>query len=160
MIFCNDRNSQVIGFTSGVFDLLHRGHLNYLSACKRHCDVLIVGVDGDALVKERKGPGRPFDSIKTRLENVGHIDAVDKVLIKCGSTDLLLEDMHAYVYFAPDNRKIQQSRRELLRRLSVRLVVLPYTHGISTSVVAQQMPLNSGVMCLWRFDEQTEIGYK
>jgi D-beta-D-heptose 7-phosphate kinase/D-beta-D-heptose 1-phosphate adenosyltransferase len=53
-----------IGLTSGSFDLIHFHHVLYFTRCSRYCDVLIVGVDSDELVRERKGEGRPviYDS--------------------------------------------------------------------------------------------------
>jgi D-beta-D-heptose 7-phosphate kinase/D-beta-D-heptose 1-phosphate adenosyltransferase len=129
----------VVGFTSGVFDLLHRGHLQYLSACKTHCDYLIVAVDGDALVKDKKGVDRPYDPIERRLANVSGVAAVDEALVKYASASNLLKELRAHVYFVPDNRELEQARLDLLRALSMRLVVLPYTHGVSTSAVAQKI---------------------
>lgn len=49
-----------VGLTSGSFDLVHFHHFLYLIRCRRSCDVLIVGVDSDELVRERKGEGRPL----------------------------------------------------------------------------------------------------
>lgn len=46
----------------GTWDLFHDYHLRFLLRCRRHCDVLIVGVDSDEEVKKVKGPGRPFMS--------------------------------------------------------------------------------------------------
>lgn len=48
--------------TSGTFDLLHDFHLRFLKQCRRQCDVLVVGIDSDRLVRERKGPSRPIMS--------------------------------------------------------------------------------------------------
>jgi cytidyltransferase-like protein len=50
----------IIGMTSGTFDLLHDFHLRFLKQCRRQCDILIVGIDSDRLVRERKGPTRPI----------------------------------------------------------------------------------------------------
>jgi len=50
----------VVGMTSGTFDLLHDFHLRFLKQCRRQCDALIVGIDSDRLVRERKGPDRPI----------------------------------------------------------------------------------------------------
>jgi cytidyltransferase-like protein len=68
-----------IGITSGVFDMLHIGHLEYLKRCKENCDVLIVGVDSDTLVRERKGPGRPIITGEHRMLLVDALHMVDYV---------------------------------------------------------------------------------
>jgi len=52
----------VVGMTSGSFDLLHDFHLRFLKQCHRQCDILVVGIDSDRLVRERKGPERPIMS--------------------------------------------------------------------------------------------------
>ena len=67
-----------VGLTSGVFDLIHYGHLVYLERCSRLCDKLIVGVDSDHMVRETKGPLRPIIPEMERLQMVqslAHVDA-------------------------------------------------------------------------------------
>lgn len=54
------RNGKTVGLASGSFDLAHFQHVLFLARCRRMCDVLIVGVDSDELVRERKGEGRPI----------------------------------------------------------------------------------------------------
>lgn len=68
-----------IGVTSGCYDLTHLYHLKYWERCKRHCDILVVGVDDDYLVKKCKGESRPIFNEGTRLamvEQSRHVDAV------------------------------------------------------------------------------------
>jgi D-beta-D-heptose 7-phosphate kinase/D-beta-D-heptose 1-phosphate adenosyltransferase len=57
-LYCREDN-KIVGLTSGTFDLFHDYHLRYLERCRRLCDVLVIGVDSDRSVKERKGPDRP-----------------------------------------------------------------------------------------------------
>jgi cytidyltransferase-like protein len=57
---CARAKGQTVGLTSGSFDLIHFHHVLYFIRCRRSCDVLIVGVDSDELVRERKGEGRPL----------------------------------------------------------------------------------------------------
>ena len=57
---CSREKGQTIGLTSGSFDLIHFHHFLYFIRCRRHCDILIVGVDSDELVRARKGEGRPL----------------------------------------------------------------------------------------------------
>ena len=69
----------VIGYTTGVFDLFHIGHLNVLRRAKEECDYLIVGVTTDELVQNRKSKS-PVIPFKERMEIVRHIILVDKVV--------------------------------------------------------------------------------
>lgn len=68
-----------VGYTTGVFDLFHVGHLNILKKAKEQCDYLIVGVSTDEIVKvyKKKKPIIPF---KERFAIVGAIKYVDKVI--------------------------------------------------------------------------------
>jgi len=75
------RKDIVIGMTSGTFDLLHDFHLRFLKQCRRQCDVLVVGVDSDRLVRERKGPTRPILSEFQREVVMNAIKYVEMVYI-------------------------------------------------------------------------------
>ena len=71
----------IVGLTSGTFDLFHHSHLIYLERCKSQCDKLIVGVDGDRLVREIKGEGRPIHGELHRLNLVNSLSVVDSAFI-------------------------------------------------------------------------------
>lgn len=85
-------------FVNGTFDILHRGHLELLNYAKSLGDFLLVGIDCDDRVKEKKGPTRPIHSQEERkffLENLKSVDAVDIF-----SNDNQLKDM--IKNFSPD----------------------------------------------------------
>jgi len=66
------QGNKIIGLTSGCFDVIHFHHSLYLMRCRRECDVLIVGVDSDKLVRSTKGEHRPiiYDSRRaTMIDN-------------------------------------------------------------------------------------------
>lgn len=71
-----------IVLTSGSFDLLHIGHARYLEAARTQGTYLVVGVDSDAKVRARKGPGRPIVPEDERAELVHALACVDDVVIK------------------------------------------------------------------------------
>ncbi len=75
----------VIGMTSGVWDLIHYGHTHFLKRCRQQCDVLIVGVDCDKMVRKTKGPGRPIISSRERRLMVQSL--------KCVTLAFVLEDL-------------------------------------------------------------------
>ena len=67
----------IVGLTSGTFDLFHHSHLIYLERCKAQCDKLIVGVDGDNLVRKIKGECRPIHGERHRLNLINSLVIVD-----------------------------------------------------------------------------------
>jgi D-glycero-beta-D-manno-heptose 1-phosphate adenylyltransferase len=73
---------QRIVLTQGTFDLLHIGHVLYLSEAKKLGDVLIVGLDSDQKVRERKGEGRPIVPEDERLAMLCYQRPVDLVIVK------------------------------------------------------------------------------
>jgi D-beta-D-heptose 7-phosphate kinase/D-beta-D-heptose 1-phosphate adenosyltransferase len=71
----------VIVFTNGVFDLLHPGHVRYLTEARRLGDLLIVGLNSDASVRRNKGPHRPINPEGERAEVLAALACVDAVVI-------------------------------------------------------------------------------
>lgn len=68
-------------FTNGVFDLLHRGHVDYLAKARRFGDILIVGLNSDRSVRRLKGPNRPLQSQSDRAAILLALEAVDYVVV-------------------------------------------------------------------------------
>ncbi|MEE2775527.1 MAG: adenylyltransferase/cytidyltransferase family protein [Acidobacteriota bacterium] len=71
---------RLVSFANGHFDLLHVGHLRYLVGAKAEGDVLVVGVNGDASVRQHKGEGRPINPIAERAELLAALETVDYVV--------------------------------------------------------------------------------
>ena len=68
-------------FTNGCFDLLHPGHVRYLTAARALGDVLVVGLNGDASVRRLKGAGRPVLDALARAEVLARLAAVDYLIL-------------------------------------------------------------------------------
>jgi D-beta-D-heptose 7-phosphate kinase/D-beta-D-heptose 1-phosphate adenosyltransferase len=79
-----------IGFTNGVFDLLHPGHIRVLAEARAACDRLVVGLNSDASVRRLKGDGRPVQSEHARAEVLAALEAVDLVVVFDQNTPLEL----------------------------------------------------------------------
>ncbi len=81
--FVRDARSQGrrVVFTNGVFDLLHPGHVRYLTAARALGDVLIVGVNSDRSVRANKGPSRPIMPERERAEVLEALGVVDAAVI-------------------------------------------------------------------------------
>ena len=69
-----------IVFTNGCFDILHRGHITYLSRAKALGDILVVGVNSDASVRRLKGSDRPINPLEDRVEVLGALSCVDRTV--------------------------------------------------------------------------------
>jgi D-beta-D-heptose 7-phosphate kinase/D-beta-D-heptose 1-phosphate adenosyltransferase len=83
------RGERVV-FTNGCFDLLHKGHVNYLEHARRLGTRLVVALNGDASVRKLKGPGRPVNRLGDRLEVIAALECVDFVTWFDAATPLLL----------------------------------------------------------------------
>ena len=75
------REGKQVVFTNGHFDLLHVGHLRYLQGARRLGDILVVGVNDDAMTTARKGAGRPILPEAERAELLAGLECVDYVAI-------------------------------------------------------------------------------
>jgi rfaE bifunctional protein nucleotidyltransferase chain/domain len=87
--FGRPRKLRVV-FTNGCFDILHRGHVEYLHAARSLGDVLVVGLNSDASVRQLKGPSRPLNSEVDRAVVLAGLAAVDAVAVFTEDTPLRL----------------------------------------------------------------------
>lgn len=88
--FLKDNSDKRIVFTNGCFDILHRGHVTYLSEARKLGDLLVVGLNADASVKRLKGPERPINNETDRQYVLSQLKAVDFVEIFTEDTPLNL----------------------------------------------------------------------
>lgn len=128
-------------FTNGCFDILHRGHVEYLAQAATKGDVLIIGLNTDASVRKLKGPSRPLLDEQSRaftLAALGFVDAVvlfdeetpyelikkikPQVLVKGG--DYQVEDIVGY---------------DIVKAGGGQVITIPLTEGFSTTGIIQKM---------------------
>jgi len=81
---------KVVVFTNGCFDIIHRGHVDYLAKAKSMGDILVLGLNSDQSVKKLKGTGRPFVSEKDRAFILSQLIPVDAVSVFGEETPLNL----------------------------------------------------------------------
>ncbi len=131
----------IIGYTSGVFDLFHIGHLNLLKNAKGMCDRLIVGVTVDELVLYKgKHAVIPFEE---RIEIVRSIKYVDAAVPQYNMNKLeACMKLKANVLFVGDDwygtDKWEEYEREL-KKNNIDVVYFPYTKGISSTLLNQTL---------------------
>lgn len=129
-----------IGYTSGTFDLLHRGHINILQKAKERCEHLIVAVSTDELCLQYKGI-LPFQSLAKRMHNIEALKEADQVVIQSSMDKMrAYESYHFDVIFVGDDWKGSlkwKAIEERFAELDVDVVYFPYTPGISSSLLRE-----------------------
>lgn len=131
-----------IGFTDGVYDMFHVGHLNMIREAKKHCDYLIVGVHSDEIVEGYKNRKTVINE-QERREIVEAIRYVDKAVINRTREKLELWKEHKFdVVFIGDDWKGTErwnNFEKILAEVGVSVEYIPYTKGISTTQIREKL---------------------
>ena len=131
----------VIGYTAGVYDLFHIGHLNLLKNAKGMCDKLIVGVTTDELVTYKgKHPIIPFED---RIEIVRSIKYVDAAIPQRDMDKVsMCKKLKAQLLFVGDDwygtEKWESYEKEFVQA-GVKIIYFPYTKGISSTLISKTL---------------------
>ena len=130
-----------IVFTNGCFDLLHRGHVTYLSRAKTLGDVLVVGLNSDESVARLKGPGRPLNPLADRAHVLAALSCVDLVAPFGEATpERLLEVVRPDVFVkGGDYTRAMLPEASLVERLGGRVELLPYVEDRSTTGIIERI---------------------
>lgn len=139
--FLNIYEPITIGYTTGVYDLFHIGHLNLLRQAKAQCDYLIVGVSTDELVSyKHKHAVIPFEE---RKEIVGAIKYVDEVVTQENMNKIeAWEKYHFNVMFVGDDWKGTDKWNKIeadLNAVDAKVVYFPYTKGTSSTLINETL---------------------
>ena len=131
-----------VGYTTGVYDLFHIGHLNILKRAKEHCDYLIVGVSTDEVVESYKGK-KPVIPFRERIEIVKAIRYVDEVIPQTSMDKMeAWEKLHFDVLFHGSDWKGSDMYDEIEKKLEevgADLVFLPHTEGTSSTLLSEKL---------------------
>src|ERR1700738_4444194 len=137
----DEHPGKTIVFTNGCFDILHVGHVRYLAAAKRLGDILVVGLNSDASVRELKGIGRPLNSQDDRAEVMAALEAVDHVIIFAEKrVSHLLRQVRPHIYTKGGDYTVDSLDSEevaALKEINARIEILPLVPGKSTSKLVQ-----------------------
>lgn len=145
----------VIGFTTGVWDLIHIGHAEYIQHGKEEVAalypkaehiIMVVGVDTDAFTKKRKGPDRPIVPEDERLKMLGHLRAVDIITLQYEADQL-------FKVVAHDVRVISESTKdlpklEMMKQQCAHIVNLPPQAETSTTARIRRLSFDGAVSTL------------
>ncbi len=128
-------------FTNGCFDILHAGHVRYLEQAKSYGDILVLGLNTDASVRENKGPQRPINSERDRAAVVGALRAVDYVVLFGEKTaETIIEKVHPDIYVkGADYEGKPLPEADVVQRWGGRVAFVPMVAGRSTTNVIEKI---------------------
>ena len=135
------RHGRRIVFTNGCFDLLHRGHIAYLSHAKERGDILIVGVNSDESIRRLKGSSRPINPLEDRIQVLAALSCIDHLVAFDGDTpsDLLgLIRPDVYVK-GGDYSRDTLPEAPLIEALGGRIEFLPYVEDQYTTGIIERV---------------------
>lgn len=138
-----------VGYTTGVYDMFHIGHLNILKRAKEQCDFLIVGVTTDELCFKRKKK-YPIIDENARMLIIKELKSVDKVIFQEDMDKLkIIKKFHVDVVFVGSDWKDTETWKQYEKEFAevgCRVVYLEHTEGISSTILRNR--LNSGEKAL------------
>jgi len=133
-----------IGYTSGVFDLFHVGHLALLEKASRDCDFLIVAVCSDKLAFDLKGR-KPIIPFEDRFRIISSLKCVNRVICKAVDDEFLMaKSVQANVVFKGDDWKATQKWLVLEKKFKaegIKVKFFPYTQKVSSSSIRKELGL-------------------
>ena len=129
-------------FTNGVFDILHRGHIDYIIEARRRGDMLIVGVNSDRSAKAlSKGPGRPLNSQDDRAFVLAQLNPVDIAVVFDQPTPAeLIEYLQPDILVKGGDYEVEDVvGRNTVEKRGGKVVIIPLTEGKSTTTLIQKI---------------------
>jgi D-beta-D-heptose 7-phosphate kinase/D-beta-D-heptose 1-phosphate adenosyltransferase len=139
------RQGRRIVFTNGCFDLLHCGHITFLSRARGSEDVLIVGINADASIRRVKGPGRPINSLEDRVQVLAALSCVDHIVaFEEDSPEELIRAIRPDVFTKGGNYTRERlPEAALVEELGGTVKILPYTTNGSTTGIIERIRAGS-----------------
>ena len=134
-------SGQKIVFTNGCFDILHQGHVRYLSLAKSHGDILVIGLNSDESVKLIKGDKRPIVEQGQRAEVLAALWFVDYVTLFDEADPLMLiKRLKPDVLVKGDDWPLDEIiGADVVQKNGGRVVRVPIVQDISTSIIIERI---------------------
>ena len=135
-------NDKIVGYTTGVFDMFHIGHLNLLRRARQQCDFLIVGVSTDELVRKEKHKD-PVISLDERMEIIKELRCVDMVVVQENKNKMEAWEKYHFqkMFVGSDWQGTDQWNlfEKQIEPFGVGIVYLQYTEGICSTALAEKV---------------------
>jgi len=137
---CSTKDYRIV-FTNGCFDILHRGHLEYLALAKGLGDLLYIGLNSDESIKRIKGPNRPINNQQDRKFFLESLKSVDKVFIFEEETPLnLIKKIRPHILVKGGDWAIESIvGHDFISTYGGKTYSLPFTENYSTTSFIQSL---------------------
>ena len=136
-------SGKTLAVTNGVFDLLHRGHLQYLSEASRQADALLIAINSDASVKQLKGPERPIVNESDRAYMLASLECVSAVVVFDAPKPVeVFKAIHPNVYVKGGDyteETLDKEEHALLKAGGARFSFIKFVEGHSTTSVIKRI---------------------
>ncbi len=132
---------QTVAFTNGCFDVIHAGHVEYLQAARSQADLLVVGLNSDASVRNLKGLGRPINPLDARLQVLTGLRSVDYVTVFDEETplDLIKAIRPDVLVKGADYKKEDVVGADLVESYGGQVYLAPIREGYSTTSLVEKL---------------------
>ncbi|NMC32222.1 MAG: D-glycero-beta-D-manno-heptose 1-phosphate adenylyltransferase [Veillonellaceae bacterium] len=141
------RANRTVVFTNGCFDILHAGHVRYLTAARALGDILIVGLNSDDSVRKLKGENRPVNPAADRAEVLAALRAVDHVVVFDEDTaEELVRRLQPDIYVKGGDYSLDRlPESAIVATYGGRTILVPMVEGRSTTNVIQRLQQTGAV---------------
>ncbi|WP_421077483.1 D-glycero-beta-D-manno-heptose 1-phosphate adenylyltransferase [Methanothermococcus sp. Ax23] len=128
-----------IVFTNGCFDIIHKGHVEYLNHAKKFGDILIVGINSDESIKKIKGDKRPIIPLESRIYILDNLKSIDFVVPFDEETPINLikiikPDVHVK---GGDYNEEDLPESKIIKECGGKVKIIPLVEGFSTTNVIE-----------------------
>lgn len=134
-------HKQKIVFTNGCFDVLHRGHIEYLGFCKKQGDIVVLGLNSDSSIKRIKGPERPINNQLDRAAVLSGLESVDYIVIfdEPDPLNLIMKVKPDILVKGEDWAQKGVVGREFVEANGGKVVLAPLVEGKSSTSTIEKM---------------------
>ncbi|MBO6178309.1 MAG: D-glycero-beta-D-manno-heptose 1-phosphate adenylyltransferase [Selenomonadaceae bacterium] len=135
------KSGKQVVFTNGCFDILHRGHVDYLEKARKLGDFLIIGVNSDSSVKKLKGESRPINNENDRAFVLDALKCVDAAVIFSENTaERLVSELKPDIYAKGGDYTIDTlPEGQIVLKNGGKVEIIPFVDGYSTTKTIERM---------------------
>jgi len=135
------KQKKTVVFTNGCFDIVHRGHVEFLKFCKSQGDILVVGLNSDSSVRLIKGPDRPINNQHDRAAVLAALETVDYITVfdEPDPLNLIKKIKPNTLVKGQDWAEKDVVGRELVESYGGRVVLAPLVEGKSSTSIIEKM---------------------